>query len=73
MGPGSRRWYPLMVVDQDNTSKIKVASNVSDPPTLSATDLSRIQQESQRLHDAFTARTASMEVLTVDDLKIRAK
>ena len=62
-----------MVVNQDNTSKIKVVSNVSDPPALSATDLSRLQQESQRLHDAFTARTASMEILTVDDLKIRVK
>lgn len=62
-----------MVVNQDNTSKIKVVSNVSDPPALSAKDLSRIQQESQRLHDAFTARTASMEILTVDDRKVRAK
>lgn len=62
-----------MVVSQDNTNKIKVVSKVSDPPAISATDLSRIQQESQRLHEAFTARTASMEILTVDDLKVRAK
>lgn len=53
--------------------KIKVVSKVSDPPTFSMDDLSRIQQESERLHDAFTARTASMEILTADDLKIRVK
>jgi len=63
----------LDVAGQDNTSKIKVVSKVSDPPALSAADLARIQQESQRLHDAFMARTASMEILTVDDLKVRAK
>lgn len=61
------------VANQDNTNKIKVVSKVSDPPALSVADLSRIQQESKRLHDAFTARTASMEVLTADDLKVRAK
>ena len=63
----------LYVASQDNTNKIKVVSTVSDPPALSPIDLTRIQQESQRLHEAFTARTASMEILTVDDLKIRAK
>jgi hypothetical protein len=52
-------------------STIKVVSTVSDPPTLTDEDLSRIQLESQRLHAAFTARTAGMEVLTADDLKIR--
>jgi hypothetical protein len=61
------------VASQDHTNKIEVVSNVSDPPALSADDLSRIQEESQRLHEAFTARTAGMEVLTVDDLKIRVK
>ena len=61
------------MADQDNTNKIKVVSTVSDPPAFSVADLSRIQQESQRLHDAFTARTASMEILTADDLKIRVK
>ena len=61
------------VANQDNTNKIKIVSKVSDPPALSAADLSRIQQESQRLHDAFTTRTASMEILTADDLKVRAK
>ena len=71
--PGSRKWYTLSVANQDTTNKIKVVSNVSDPPALSSVDLWRIQQESQRLHDAFTARTASMESLTVDDLKVRAK
>jgi len=58
---------------QDNTNKIKVVSKVSDPPAITTADLSRIQQESQQLHEAFTARTARMEILTVDDLKIRAK
>lgn len=61
------------MANQDNTSAIKVVSTVSDPPALSDADLSRIQQESQRLHDAFTARTARMEIFTADDLKIRAK
>jgi hypothetical protein len=61
------------VANQDNTHKSKVVSKVSDPPALSAVDLSWIQQESQRLHDAFTARTASMEILTADDLKVRVK
>jgi hypothetical protein len=61
------------MASQNNTDKIKVVSKVSAPPELSAADLSRIQQESQRLHEAFTARTASMEILTADDLKVRAK
>ncbi len=61
------------VANQENTNKIKVVSKVSDPPALSAADLTRIQQESVRLHTAFTERTASMEILTVDDLKVRAK
>lgn len=69
----SERWYTLIVANQDNTNGIKVVSKVSDPPALSVADLSRIEQESQRLHEAFTARTASMEILTVDDLKVRAK
>ncbi|HWU87415.1 MAG TPA: hypothetical protein VN253_09075 [Kofleriaceae bacterium] len=61
------------MASQDNTNKIKVVSKVSDPPALSAADLARIQQESERLHTAFTKRTASMEILTADDLKVRAK
>jgi len=61
------------VPNHNNTNNIKIVSKVSDPPALSAADLSRIQQESQRLHDAFTARTASMEILTADDLKVRTK
>jgi len=62
-----------VVANQDNTNKIKVVSTVSDPPALTAADLARIQQESQRLHERFTARTASMEILTLDDLKILTK
>jgi hypothetical protein len=61
------------VATQDNTNKIKVVSKVSDPPALTAADLARIQQESQRLYEAFIARTASMEILTADDLKVRVK
>jgi len=61
------------VASQDNTSKIKVVSEVSDPPDITTADLSRIQQESRQLHEAFTARTGSMEILTIDDLKVRAK
>lgn len=61
------------MASQDNTNKIKVVSKVSDPPAITMGDLSRVQQESQRLHEAFTARTVSMEILTVDDLKVRAK
>jgi hypothetical protein len=60
-------------VAYDSTHKIKVASEVSDPPALSEADIAQIQQESQRLHKAFTAHTAGMEILTVDDLKIRIK
>jgi hypothetical protein len=62
-----------MVIVASQENKIKVVSKVSDPPALSAADLTRIQQESERLHTAFTERTASMEILTVDDLKVRAK
>jgi hypothetical protein len=65
--------YTQGVASQDNTNKIKVVSQVSDPPAITTADLSRIQQESQRLHEAFTTRTSSMEILTVDDLKVRAK
>jgi hypothetical protein len=54
-------------------TKIELVSTVSDPPVLTVADLARIQQESQRLHEAFIARTASMEILTADDLKIRVK
>ncbi len=61
------------VANQDNTNKTKVVSKVSDPPALSTADLSRIQQEFAQLYAAFTARTASMEILTGDDLKVRAK
>lgn len=53
--------------------RIKIASTNSDPSTLSDADLSRIQQESQRLHDAFSARTASMEDITMDDMKVRCQ
>ena len=52
---------------------MKVVSKVSDPPALSDEDVARIQRESRRLHDAFTARTACMETLTAEDLKIRVK
>lgn len=58
---------------QDNTNKIKVVSTVSDPPALSQADIARIQLESERLHDTFTARTTRMEILTADDLKVRTK
>lgn len=65
--------YTQGVASQDNTNKIKVVSQVSDPPAITTGDLSRIQQESQQLHEAFTARTARMEILTVEDLKVRTK
>lgn len=53
---------------------IKVASWVSDPPTtISAADLARIQQASERLHAAFAERTARMEILSADDLRVRVK
>lgn len=61
------------MADQDRTDKIKVVKEVSDPPTLSEADLSRIEQESRRLHEAFTAHTAGIDFLTADDLKIRVK
>jgi len=60
----------VIVANQGHTNKIKVVLKVSDPPALSAADLTRIQQESERLHTAFTERTASMEILTADDLKV---
>lgn len=49
---------------------MKVASMAYEPPVLTETDLARIQEESQRLHDAFTARTTSMKIVTADDLKV---
>ena len=52
---------------------MRVVAKVSDPPTLSAADLVRIQHASRRLHDAFMERTAGMETLTSEDLKIRVK
>lgn len=56
------------------TIRIKVASWVSDPPTtISAADLARIQQASERLHAAFAERTARMEILSADDLRVRVK
>lgn len=58
---------------QDNTNRIKVVSQVSDPPVITPADLNRIQQESQEVRDAFASRTARMEILTVEDLKVRAK
>lgn len=65
--------YLHKVASQDTANKIKVVSEVSDPPAITTADLSRIQRESQQLHEAFTARTARMEALTVEDLKIRTK
>lgn len=61
------------MADQDRTDKIKIVSQVSDPPTLTEADLVRIEQESRRLYDAFTARMAGIDHLTADDLKIRVK
>jgi len=61
------------VASQDHTNKIKVVSKVSDPPAITTADLTRIRHESQQLHEAFNARTASMEILTIEDLKIRTK
>ena len=52
---------------------MKVVSKVSDPPALSDADIARIQRESRQLHDAFTARTANMEILTAEDLKVLVK
>lgn len=57
----------------EDTRKIKVVVTVSDPPVLSTTEIARLQRESDRLHDSLATRTASMEVLTVDDLRVRAK
>ncbi len=61
------------MADQDNPDRIKIVSDVSDPPSLTAADIARIQQESQRLHDAFKATIESMVNLTADDLRIRVK
>ena len=60
------------MANQENT-KFKIVSKVSDPPTLTAAEIEQIQQESQHLREAFSARAASMERLTADDLKIRLK
>ena len=54
----------------DVARKIKVASTTSDPPVITPADAARIERESRRLHAAFAARTACMEVLTADDLRI---
>ncbi len=59
--------------DRDSTRSIKVVSTVSDPPKFSSSDIARIERESQQLSDAFRVRTAGMESLTADDLKIRIK
>ncbi len=72
MDPGSWRWYDV-VVAKESIDKIKVVAYVSDPRPLSDDDLIRIEAESRRLSDEFEARTASMERLTADDLKIRVK
>jgi hypothetical protein len=53
--------------------KIKVVSTVSDPPVITPADVSRIEQESQQLQAVFAMRTACMEILTVDDLRIRVQ
>jgi hypothetical protein len=50
---------------------IKVVATVSDPPVITPADVSRIEQESQQFQEAFAMRTACMEILTVDDLRIR--
>lgn len=63
----------MTVANPNDTSRTRIVSDVSDPPALSAADVAEIRRESQRLRQAFTARTASMEVLTADDLKVRAK
>jgi len=44
-------------------------TSISDPPQLTADDITRIDDESKRLSDAFHAHTKSMEILTSDDLR----
>lgn len=53
--------------------RIKVVTNVSDPPKLTAVEVVRIEEESRRLQEAFAARTASMELITAADLATRIR
>lgn len=58
----------ILVIASD---MIKIVATVSNPPVITPADVSRIEQESQQLQEAFAMRTACMEILTVDDLRIR--
>lgn len=52
---------------------IKPVPKVSDPPAISAADLERVRQESDRLGAAYLERTASMERLTAEDVLARCR
>lgn len=75
---GSARLYVGRMERKPNrsptlTSLVKLATVASDPPRLSAAEIQRIAGEAHAAGEEFSNRTASMEMLTVDDLRVRAK
>lgn len=57
----------------DETKKVKLVQEVPEPPRLTPADLKQVDEEARAWHEAFTRQTASMEVITSDDLKVRAR
>ena len=57
------------MADEDYT-KFKIVTGLSDPPPLTDEDIERIEQESRRNSEAFHERTKHMDRLTADDLRI---
>ncbi len=54
-------------------TKIKLATEVPDPPQLTPAVMREIADEAREWHTAFTEQTVPMEKITADDLKVRAR
>ena len=57
----------------DQNKRVKLVQEVPDPPQLTPAVLRRVNEEARAWHEAFTRQTASMEVITAEDLKVRAR
>lgn len=53
--------------------KLKLATQVPDPPELTAEVLRQIEDEAREWRVAFSSHTAAMEIIAAEDLKVRAR
>lgn len=57
----------------DNDEKLKLATSVPEPPELTTEALRQIGDQAKQWRTAFALQTSGMEVMTADDLKVRAR